>query len=119
MCYESGQIMDLSLVDQVMESVVNVLRSQNMLGDEKEPSPRYPEKVFFDLDRMIPLTSEGFQFASGRGLQSFEPFLEGDIIGFIGETLFTAPYDGVLMFPKIPEYWKEGAPVCYFAKKHV
>lgn len=117
MCYESGQITDLSRVDQVMESVMNVLRSQKMLMDGKEPNPRYPEKVFYDLDRLIPLTAKGFQFAPNKGLQSFESFLEGDIIGFIGETPLTAPYDGVLMFPKIAEYWKIGAPVCYFAKK--
>ncbi len=117
MCYESGQVTDLSRVDHVMMSVTNVLRAQGIVQDGIEPSPRYGEKEFYALERAVRLTSKGFRFAEGRGLQSFEPFSAGEVIGYEGDQPITAPYDGVLMFPKVPELWKKGSPVCYFAKK--
>jgi hypothetical protein len=27
-----------------------------------------------------------------------------------------APYDGVLMFPKVPELWKVGSPIAFWAR---
>lgn len=57
----------------------------------------------------------GFTFAPGRGERSSEPFAAGDLVGRHGSEPVFAPYDGVLMFPKIPELWKVGSPVCFLA----
>lgn len=117
MCYESGQATDLSRVDQVIASIWNVLRVHKMIEDGVEPGPRYLDKTYFALERSINLTQNGFRFAQDRGLQSFEPFSAGEVIGYEGDQPITAPYDGVMVFPKVPEHWKEGSPVCYLATK--
>lgn len=118
-CYESGQATDLSCVQQIKTSILNVLRAQQMLADDVDPQPRFAHKQYFELDQLIPLTDKGFAFAPGRGEQSFEPFNQDDVLGLIGDQPLVAPYDGVIMFPKVPELWKVGAPVCYFAIKHL
>ncbi|MBI5369782.1 succinylglutamate desuccinylase/aspartoacylase family protein [Candidatus Uhrbacteria bacterium] len=119
MCYEAGQATDLARVPQVMVSIMNVLREQGMLQDGVEPSPTYPYKTFYELERAVLLTTDGFRFAPRKGLSSFEPFVKGETIGFAGEEPVFAPYEGVIVFPKIKEHWKVNSPVCYFATKTV
>jgi hypothetical protein len=62
------------------------------------------------------LTERGFAFAPSRGERSFEPFSKDDLIGAHGEMELHAPYDGVLLFPKVPELWKVGSPVAFLAR---
>lgn len=112
-CFESGWAGDLTRVDAMRVSVEALLARVGVL--DARPSTVYPQAVYA-LTEAILLTDRGFAFAPSRGERSFEPFSEGDLIGAHGETELCAPYDGVLMFPKIPELWKVRSPVAFFAR---
>ncbi len=94
-------------------SVETILARVGVL--DARPSAVYPQAVYA-LTEAILLTDRGFAFAPSRGERSFEPFSEGDLIGAHGETELRAPYDGVLMFPKVPELWKVRSPVTFLAR---
>jgi hypothetical protein len=81
---------------------------------DARPSPVHPQTVYA-LTAAILLTERGFAFAPSRGERSFEPFSKGDLIGAHGDTELRAPYDGLLMFPKVPELWKIGSPLAFLA----
>jgi len=111
-CFESGWAGDLTRVDATRVSVETILARSGLL--DARPSAVYPQAVYA-LTEAILLTDRGFAFAPSRGERSFEPFADGDLIGAHGETELRAPYDGVLMFPKVPELWKVGSPVAFLA----
>lgn len=72
------------------------------------------DKLLLVPTEVIGGTTAGY--APGRGERSFEPFVEGDLIGAYGDTELRAAYDGTLMFPKVPELWKVGSPVAFLAR---
>jgi succinylglutamate desuccinylase len=113
LCFESGWAGDLTQVDAMRVSVETILAHVGMLV--ARPSAIYPQAVYA-LTEAILLTDRGFAFAASRGERSFEPFSKGDLIGAYGETELRAPYDGMLMFPKVPELWKVGSPVAFLAR---
>ncbi|NBS41998.1 hypothetical protein EBS80_05080, partial [bacterium] len=78
---------------------------------------RHEGQIVYETTEAITLTDRGFAFASGRGEKNFEPFAQGDVLGYHADEPALAPYDGVLMFPKVPELWKVGSPVGFLAKR--
>jgi predicted deacylase len=112
--YESGLAGDVTNVEAVRMAVNFVMALEGMMR-YASPPPR-PAKRIFELTEALRLTEAGFRFADGRGLRSFEPMRAGDLIGYAGDAPVTAPYDGVLLFPKIPNLWKLGAPLVFFAR---
>ena len=113
LCFESGWAGDLTRVDAMRVSVEAILARVGVLA--ARPATVHPQAVYA-LAEAILLTDRGFAFAQSRGERSFEPFSEGDLIGVYGETQLRAPYDGVLMFPKVPELWKVGSTVAFLAR---
>ena len=113
LCFESGWAGDLTQVDAMRVSVEAILTRVGMLLDGA--ATIYPQAAYA-LTQAIQLTESGFAFAPSRGERSFEPFSEGDLIGTSGEAELRAPYDGMLLFPKVPELWKVGAPVAFLAR---
>ena len=57
----------------------------------------------------------GFRFADGKGTHSFQPIAAGEPIGYVGDAAVTVDRGGVIVFPKLPEHWKLGEPVCLIA----
>ena len=112
--YESGLASDVSNIAEVRDATNFVLSMEGMVSGPLPP-PRVPKQIFA-LNDALHLTEAGFRFADGRGLRSFEPMRAGDIIGYASDTPVTAPYDGVLMFPKVPELWKVRSPLVFFAE---
>jgi succinylglutamate desuccinylase len=112
LCFESGWAGDLTQVDAMRVSVEALLARVGLL--DARQSVIHPQTVYA-LTAAILLTDRGFTFAPSRGERSFEPFSAGDLIGAHGETELRAPYDGLLMFPKVPELWKVGSPVAFLA----
>jgi len=112
--YESGLSSDLTSADSVRWAVHGVMAMLGMT-DCPVPTPR-PAKQKYELVEPLLLTDAGFRFADGRGLASFEPMAPGDVIGRTGDGPVAAPFDGVLMFPKVPELWKVGNPLVFFAR---
>lgn len=111
--FESGQADDLTCMHNVRLALDRALK---MYGLIKGLTPfQSVHKQRFHMQSSLNLTDEGFRFATGRGLSSFEPMRAGDVIGYVGNTAVFAPYDGVLMFPKIPSLWKIGSPLVFFA----
>lgn len=115
-CFESGWVGDLSRVGEMRRSVESILRHTGHLAPAGAPALQDGQQLFV-LTSVITLTDAGFTFAEGRGQRSFEPFCAGDLLGHHGAAPLTAPYDGVLMFPKVPELWKVGAPVGFLARE--
>lgn len=111
--FESGWVGDLSKVDDMRVSLEAVFSRVGLL--EPRAAATYPQVPYLMTEAVV-LREDGFAFASGRGERNFEPFVRGDVIGHAGETPVLAPYDGVLLFPKVPELWKVGSPVCFFAR---
>lgn len=116
-CYETGFVGDLTRVDHVFENVMNVLRDQGVVTAKTATLQKTDPKKVFELIECIYLTEAGFVFADGRGLGSFEEFKFGDEIGRIGNEPLVAEYDGVVVFPKLPEFQALGKPVVYLAKQ--
>jgi len=113
LCFESGWVGDLTRVEAMRASVDTILARVGLLG--ARPAQVHPQAVHA-LTEAVLLTERGFAFAPSRGERSFEPFTKGDLIGAQGETELRAPYDGTLMFPKVPELWKVGSPVAFLAR---
>ena len=135
-CYETGFVGDLTRVDIVYENVLNVLRDQKMIantapspfeavrGSEEPSGSRRGEgggrgvaKQVFELVECVYLTEAGFTFADGFGNGSFVEFIKGQTIGYVGENIFAPDFDGVIVFPKLPEFQALGKPVVYLAKQ--
>lgn len=114
LCFESGWVGDLSRVGEMRRSVEAILRHTGLLAAAGAPVLQDSQQLLL-LTGAITLTDAGFAFAEGRGQRSFEPFAAGDLLGHHGATPLTAPHDGVLMFPKVPELGKVGAPVGFLA----
>ena len=115
-CYETGWVKDTSRIDQVMLSVLDVMSAKGMTPARASESPEFNKQVFELTDKVL-LTEAGWIFAEGHGLKNFEPFENGTTIGYHGDQPCKTEYDGVIVFPKIPEHWKIGFPVCYLARK--
>lgn len=113
--YESGQATDVTKVESTLKSVESLLRVQGVLDGDVRVNTGNQD--IHEVVTDIHLTPEGFQFFDGRGKYSFEPFKAGEILGWRGEDKLHAEFDGVMMFPKIPELWKEGKPVVSLAKQ--
>ena len=120
-CYETGQSKDLSRIDEVLGDVMNVLRDQNMVA--AHPTPAHPSmrgggsRSVFELVSVINLTEAGFCYEGNLGGGSFEEFTIGQTIGYVGDEPIVAEFEGVVVFPKIPELQTLGKPVVYLAKK--
>jgi succinylglutamate desuccinylase len=115
-CFESGWVGDLSRVGEMRRSVEAVLRHAGLLPPAGTPVRQDRQRLFV-LTNAIILTGAGFAFTEGRGQRSFEPFAVDDLLGHHGAAPITAPYDGMLMFPKVPELWKVGSPVGFLARE--
>lgn len=116
LCYESGWVGDLDVGGTMRRSVEAILRQAGLLAPEAAPATQNIQQLFI-LTYAITLTEDGFTFAKNRGLYSFEPFAPGDLLGFHGSTQLTAPYKGVMMFPKVSELWRVGSPVAFLARE--
>lgn len=113
-CFESGWVGDLTRVGEMRAAVEGILSRAGMVV---APQTLHDGQVAYQMTEAIALTDCGFAFAPGRGERNFEPFAQGDVLGRHGEDPLVAPYDGVLMFPKVTELWKIGSPVGFLAKR--
>lgn len=112
--YESGQAGDVSKVPETLDALDRVLAHLDMthaaIPFRQAVRPRISR-----LNEAVIMPEGGFAFAEGRGCGSFEPFAAGDVIGHSGGASVTASYDCLLMFPKIAEHRRPGAPVAFLA----
>lgn len=115
LCYETGQASDLARVDEVTQNAINLLIDQGLVEGVVTPSVCEHER--YELTEPVILTDEGFTFAQGLGERSWEPFTQGSTVGYHGSVPFIAGYDGVIVFPKVPEHRKVGKPLVYLAKR--
>ncbi len=114
-CFESGLSTDLSRVQGVVNSLLDVLRAQGVLRGEPVGKPKEPQACF-EMEEAVVLSKDGFIFECGFGDRSFVPFREGDVLGHHGNKPLIARYDGVVVFPTTRKYWHVGLPVAYLAK---
>ncbi|MCX6714477.1 MAG: succinylglutamate desuccinylase/aspartoacylase family protein [Candidatus Uhrbacteria bacterium] len=115
-CYETGQSTDLTRVDEVLGDVMNVFIDQGMI-DGFVPTRNTIGRSIYELMSVINLTDAGFRYEGTLGGGSFEEFTIGQTIGYVGDEPVVAEFDGVIVFPKIPELQTLGKPVVYLAKK--
>ena len=115
-CFESGWVGDLSRVGEMRTAVDGMLAYLGLVPGNATLPPDDGRAAYMVTETVV-LDDRGFAFATGRGTRSFEPFVPGDLIGTRGTDQVLAPYDGVLVFPKVPELWKVGSPVGFFAKR--
>jgi len=117
-CYETGMAKDLNRIEEVTIDVLNVLKDQNMISNEIPVTKKNSgERSVYELVRAINLTESGFRYTDGRGAGSFEEFNEGDVIGYVGDEPMIVEFDGVIVFPKVPELQTLGKPLVYLAKR--
>ena len=74
-------------------------------------------RSIFELVSVINLTEAGFRYEGNLGGGSFEEFATGQTIGYVGDEPIVAEFDGVIVFPKVPELIALGKPVVYLAKR--
>ncbi|MDG1950219.1 MAG: succinylglutamate desuccinylase/aspartoacylase family protein [bacterium] len=114
-CYETGQASDTTRVDEVIVDCMNLLIDQGLIeGTLGDPNGT---REVYEMTEPITLTEEGFEFENGLGDGSWGTFQVGDIIGHHGEHALEANYNGVVVFPKLPEHRKAGKACGYLARK--
>lgn len=116
-CYETGFVGDVTRVESVYENVLNVLRDQKTMFDRVPVLNQKEQKQIFELIECIFLTEAGFRYEGNLGGGSFEEFVRGQTIGYVGNKPIVAEFDGVIIFPKLPEFQSIGKPVVYLAKR--
>lgn len=112
--YESGLADDTSKVATTRSAVLDVLADLGLLA-RRHPARMHAQRVT-TLDRAVMFTGASFAFAAGKGLASFEPFRRGEVIAVMDGAPVTAPYDGLLMFPKPDRLRHPGLPAGFLAK---
>ena len=114
--YESGMASDITKVPETLASIDRVMVH---LGMMEKTGPEFGYQSFglriSELKDIMIMPEEGFEFSSGKGLGSFEEFRKGETLGVSGGKEIKAEYDGLLMFPKLKEHQKVGAPVGFLA----
>ena len=114
-CYETGHAADVTRVDAVFASVVDMLAELGMI-DAKNPEPTNAQELF-EIRSSILLDERPFRFVDPFGATSFVPVRAGDTVAWHGEDAVIAEEDGVMVFQKIPEHWQVGKPLAYFARR--
>ncbi|TMW64879.1 hypothetical protein Poli38472_009046 [Pythium oligandrum] len=124
-CYESGVATDLSTekVESITQSLWTMLVEDMRAIESPEMSTtdnssvRHFEHVY-EITQVFKLTERGFRWADGVGTTNFQCVPAGKPIGFVGENEpFVVNYDAHIVFPKVPELWKIGAPLGWLTKK--
>lgn len=110
--YESGLTTDVTKVPETVSSIEKVMSAIGMTEPGLVETAK-PLRISVLKEAVI--MEDAFEFAEGRGEGSFEPFRAGDALGVVGGRTVRAGYDGLIMFPKIPEHRKEGSPVAFLA----
>lgn len=114
--FETGQADDVSRIAQVEEQTMNLLKHFGYI--EGEPiTPEQIDHEVYDLLESILLTDDGWEYAEGFGESSWQPFVAGQVVGYHGDQPLVPYYDGVIVFPKLPEHRTLGKPVGYLAKR--
>lgn len=114
-CVETGYASDTSVVSEVFDSVINLMRDLGMVFPGS-PACTPVEREVYVLKKAIILDERGFQFAEGKGLSSFEAVRKGEMLGFLGNEAVVVGGNGVIVFPKLPEHQVLGKPACYLAE---
>lgn len=115
-CFETGFSSDISRVDDVYASVMNVLRDLGNVQDGKAlPTPKQ-QTVYVITDKIV-IDERGFAFTPGMGASSFQPVHMGDVIGTQGDDPYIAQYEGVLIFPEREEMFAPGVTATWIAQK--
>lgn len=114
-CIETGQAGDTRGVSAVLTSIMGVLEELGIVSASRKPPTMSVNR--YTLTTSIVLGEKGFRFNDTLQVHSFEAFSEGTVIGYEGEDEVVMPYDGVIVFPKLPEHMQLGKPVVYLAQR--
>lgn len=115
-CYETGLAWDTSWAEDVLEHVKNLLKDQGLI-EGAVVEGRTCEQEIYEIVEPIILTDKGFQYEPPFGERSWDTFAAGAKLGVHGTNELIVAFDGVVVFPKAAEHWREGKPVGYLAKR--
>lgn len=113
--YESGIAGDLTKVRRTKEAVLRIARDLRLLAGSVRGDV-YAQDVI-DIEKAVVLDGRTFEFSPGKGLASFEPFAENETLGHLDGRPVTAPFDGLLLFPKPDHLRRPGLPVGFLARR--
>lgn len=115
-CIESGYMRDVSVVEQVVESVMGVMADFGLVN--KQVAASETKLDCFHWEESIPYDPAlGWTWAPGVTVRSFEAIPKGAVIGYAGTEAVTRPYDAFLLFPKDEEGRREEGRVTYLARR--
>ncbi len=115
-CFETGQADDVTRIVEVEAMTMNLLKHYGFV--EGEPQPPEPiEQEIYELTESILLTEDGWEYTSPFGQKSWEPFTAGTEIGRHGDKPLVPDYDGMVVFPKMPNHVAAGKPMGYLVKR--
>jgi succinylglutamate desuccinylase len=117
LCYETGWAQDTSRVSQVLDEVLDLLRFLGMLRQHTSLPIIRPQQTLYELERAVILGESGFRWYNGTGYHNLQTFGSGETIGWHGDDPVVVSTDSMTVFPKAPDRWEVGKPVCYLAKK--
>lgn len=117
LCYETGHADDLSRIEIIYNEIVSLGKSLGVFeSDGSEIPVTNSTPPIFTLRESLLLTDKGFEYAENFGKGNFEPFSEGDIIGYQGTEPVIASFSGVFIFPMLKKHWKIGKSLGYLTE---
>ena len=86
-CYESGQAQDISMVDEIYFSVLNILSEETNTikhcGSSGQVQRTKDPLEMFEIISAFTLTSKGYSWEEDRGLKNFSHVPAGEIVGTV------------------------------------
>lgn len=123
-CYETGQQDDMSRVDQVEKTILQLLQqvgsvTPKFISAIGKSAADHPVKIpkVFALSSCVVAKALGFQYAKGMDL-AWQEVKKGAVLGVYPDgTKELIPEDGMLLFQRKPDQIKVGRKLFYMARR--
>lgn len=114
-CFENSYIGDSFKIENILASINALLYDLNIVESNAEVKECIGMPIY-TLKHRIDFNGDEFYFAPQKGEYNFQPIQEGEVVAYQDGDEVIAPYNGVIVFPKLKKFWEQNKPVCYFAK---
>ena len=115
-CLESGYA-ETSVVDTVIQGIENLLISHGTIEGRMSSQPSVPTQRFEWIESIPYDPKEGWEWAPGLSIRSFEHIPAGTVFGYVQGEAISRDFDVYLLFPKTDELRALENRVTYLARR--
>lgn len=96
-CIECGYTNNQHSTEVAMKSILDFLSAMGHIKNKSENNVE-KEKVFYHMDTLYHTHTDSFKLE--KEFDDFEPLVQGQIIGYDGDTIVKAEKDGIILFAR-------------------